>query len=416
MIKQNFLFKQAQTLLGLSTLSVMAQLPKDFLFSGALISPRPGWFWIAGGGWRWRASPSSSQLSFFAPDFFLSRPDSWLIPSEVCEVSAHELFELLLDHAASRTTVTDEGVFASKEAPSRLLWAQPNPSEFEKSFLDLHEQFQRGSLKKAVPVTFERARCKVSPEWICHSLLNLLKQLSMNLGNLGNLGSEKAGGVGKNLRIYGIWGIPGIPGKQENEGMLGATPEDLFEITPQGDVLTMAVAGTRSKTSDSDQDSLLNDPKERIEHQWVIDDIREALSDLGELEVRETQVVELPTLLHLKTRIELREPRYSSQDFFGELVRRLHPTAALGAFPRVQGWEWLRSQNEASQRNRFGAPFGASWPGKGALCAVAIRNVQWTSHELWLGSGCGVIRESVLDHEWQELHLKRQSIKRLLGL
>lgn len=378
-------------------MSVMAQLPKDFLFSGALISPRPGWFWIAGGDWRWRNSPSSSQLSFFAPDFFLTRPDSWLIPSEAYEVSAHELFELLLDAAA----------VDSKESPSRLMWVQPSPLEFEKSFLDLQNQFESGNLKKAVPVTFERARCKVSPEWICYSLLNLLKQLA-------------ADGAGKNLRIYGVWGVPGTSQKQGNEGMLGATPEDLFEITPGGDVLTMAVAGTRSKITDTDKDSLFNDPKERIEHQWVIDDIREALSDLGDLQVQETQVVELPTLLHLKTRIQLRQPRYSSSDFFGELVRRLHPTAALGAFPRAQGWEWLRHQNEASQRKRFGAPFGASWPGKGALCAVAIRNVQWVSyklgHELWLGSGCGVIRESVLDHEWQELHLKRQSIKRLLGL
>lgn len=383
----------------------MAQLPIDFLVSGALISPKPGLFWISGGDWRWSDSPPPSQLAFYVPDFFLSRKKSWAIPSQIYELTADEFYELLLDEAISDSR--DEGTSITE-------WIEPDPYEFEKSFQDLQDCIKKGSLKKAVPVVFSRARCQMSPGLLCGFLLNLLRQLSI---------STAIQSVGKNLRIYGIWGVPGLNGEAENQGLggiLGATPEDLFEITPCGDVLTMALAGTRSKVTDPDVESarvaLWNDPKERVEHQWVIDDIREALSELGELTIEETEVVELPSLLHLKTRIKLKATGYSLENSYRELVRRLHPTAALGAFPRMQGWDWLRKQDQTGERGRFGAPLGALWPGKGALCVVAIRNIQWTHQEFRLGSGCGVIQESVLNREWQELSLKRQSIKRLLGL
>lgn len=375
----------------------MAQLPKDFLVSGAWISPRPGLFWIAGGDWSWSHSPPSSRLAFFAPDFFLSQENAWAVPSQWAEVSAEELMELLLDEAISEGT----------QGP--IEWVEPDPYAFERAFIDLQNEFRQGSLKKAVPVIFSRTRCELSPSLLGRFLLNLLRQLSI---------APALQGTGKNLRIYGMWGVEG------KSGILGATPEDLFEITPSGDVLTMALAGTRSKVLDPDLEAarfaLLNDPKERVEHQWVIDDIRQALSGLGELKIEETEVVELPSLLHLKTKIRLGGPdvisKSSSENLYPELVRRLHPTAALGAFPREQGWKWLRAQDQTGERGRFGAPFGVNWPGKGALCAVAIRNIQWSQKEMKVGSGCGVIQESILNREWQELSLKRQSIQRLLGL
>lgn len=384
----------------------MAQLPKDFLVSGALISPKPGLFWIAGGDWRWSDSPPPSQLAFYVPDFFLSRKKSWAIPSQTFELTADDLYELLLDEV-----ISDD---SNKEVTNMTEWIEPDPYEFEKSFQDLQNRFKEGTLKKAVPVVFSRSRCEMSPALLSRFLLNLLRQLSV---------SAAIQSAGKNLRVYGIWGVPGLNCESELKktgGILGATPEDLFEITSSGEVLTMALAGTRSKAADPDVESarvaLLNDPKERVEHQWVIEDIREALSELGELTLQETEVVELPSLLHLKTRIKLRTTGYSLENSYRELVRRLHPTAALGAFPRMQGWDWLRKQDQAGERGRFGAPLGALWPGKGALCVVAIRNIQWSPQEFRLGSGCGVIQESVLNREWQELSLKRQSIKRLLGL
>ncbi|MCM2323032.1 MAG: chorismate-binding protein, partial [Oligoflexia bacterium] len=111
---------------------------------------------------------------------------------------------------------------------------------------------------------------------------------------------------------------------------------------------------------------------------------------------------------------------------FERLARALHPTAALGAFPRPAGWEWLQSRPGARNRKRFGAPFGLLWspgtPGTAgqceleATCVVAIRNIQWEGERVVLGSGCGLIAESVLEREWDELSLKRESVKRMMGL
>jgi menaquinone-specific isochorismate synthase len=373
----------------------MLKLPQEFLVSGALISPKPGRIWLAWGDWKWEQSQPLSKPAFFCPDFFLTHPAPWAVPSEWMEVSISELFEAL-ENAAEKAGI------ASILPAEKLHWQSPSREGFERVFCDLQKQFENGTLRKAVPVVFERAQ-------VFSNQLDLLNVLFRLTGNL--LKSQSP------LKLYGFWNA--------EKGILGATPEDLFEITPEGVIRTMALAGTRRKSFsektepeklEQERQALLTDPKERREHQWVIDDIREALGELGQVQIGQTEVLELPSLLHLKTRIEIGSAGIS----FEECMKKLHPTAALGAFPRRAGWEWLRSQDHSrdpgDKRDRFGAPFGVVVPGEGALCLVAIRNIQWERGWIRLGSGCGVIQESVAEREWEELALKRDSVKRLMNL
>ena len=66
---------------------------------------------------------------------------------------------------------------------------------------------------------------------------------------------------------------------------------------------------------------------------------------------------------------------------------------------------------------RYGAPVGyIEEGGKDSRCLVAIRNMQWKDNWIGLGAGCGIVPESRLDLEWEELQLKIQSIKEILGL
>ena len=64
---------------------------------------------------------------------------------------------------------------------------------------------------------------------------------------------------------------------------------------------------------------------------------------------------------------------------------------------------------------RFGAPFGVRHGGA-FHAVVAIRFVSWKGNDVCLPSGCGVIEDSVFESEWQELRLKRDSVKELLGV
>src|SRR5690606_7658859 len=90
----------------------------------------------------------------------------------------------------------------------------------------------------------------------------------------------------ESLIPYGFWSFDG----DVVEGMIGATPEVLFSNrigrkNGQADrIETMALAGTRAKTSDPDgAKRLFEDPKERHEHQIVVDDIMVELSRFGEI-------------------------------------------------------------------------------------------------------------------------------------
>ena len=64
-------------------------------------------------------------------------------------------------------------------------------------------------------------------------------------------------------------------------------------------------------------------------------------------------------------------------------------------------------------RYGFGAPFGVSM-GREAFCVVAIRNVQFVKDKAYIGSGCGLVKGSRIESEWEELKKKRQSVKDIL--
>jgi len=102
---------------------------------------------------------------------------------------------------------------------------------------------------------------------------------------------------------------------------------------------------------------------------------------------------------------------------FAEMVRRLHPTAALGVSPRNEAGErWLREADRGVKRRTFGAPFGLELADHRALALVAIRNVQWHGDAVRVGAGAGLLPESHLEREFDELREKREQVKSLLGL
>jgi menaquinone-specific isochorismate synthase len=319
-----------------------------------------------------------SSCSIYAPDFYLQDARPW-------RVSAHwDLLER--DRLASIVlTAFEHNV---NEGDQRFQWVEPEKSAFSRSWLEIHDGMHERGLEKAVPVVFASSRGVVGPLQKVRILRSVLSQ-------------------SKHLYMFGFW--------DSGAGMLGATPELLFSKRGELAVETMALAGTRPRAEVA---KILEDPKERREHQLVIDDIRAVLAEVGDVEVGATGVLELPTLVHLKTSLKakLREPLG-----LVELVRRLHPTAALGVFPRAMGFEEIRRWDSSQDRGRFGAPFGAKFKDpvtgeQNEICVVAIRGVQWSDRTVRLGSGCGIVRESDFEREWSELALKRDSVKRMLDL
>lgn len=315
---------------------------------------RPDGQWVVGqGNSHWQGSRPEGGKAFYAPDFFLKSKSPWLV----------------FDHFSRQSD------FALPTEPRSFDFIQPSKELFIERTQTLLDSIARQEIRKAVPVEFEIATADSAK--IPISTLPVSPQ----------------------LYPYGFW--------TESEGMLGATPEILFELDGLN-LKTMALAGTASLETAS----LLDDAKEMHEHRLVIEDIQSSLSLFGEVRVGETSEKILPTLKHLYTPIEV-----SLHDSVAPetLVQALHPTAALGGMPRAKAKEWLLNQPEASVRRRFGAPFGYV-DGDSALFVVAIRNIQRFDEKIWLGSGCGVVQGSEPEREWQELRLKRQSVRQMLGL
>jgi menaquinone-specific isochorismate synthase len=347
---------------------------------------------------------SSESIAIYAPDFFLEDPEPWWIFPNFKEIKKSDLIQSLSDCM---------DLWGDPE----LIWQGPSKTDFQEHFADLQRRFERGELQKAVPVIFEKAFGPFAHRVRAGALKNLLTQVQS-----------------PHLHLYGIWSA--------QEGMIGATPELLFELNLQKtDLKTIALAGTRLKVDPLKSEAqgsvrFLEDPKERKEHQWVVDGISASLNQLAQdrmitregdafLEVGETQVLELPTLWHLLTpiRLKLRGSSHGSvprsaddtPQFFMKIIHALHPTAALGAVPRPAGMHWLREQDQKFSRRRFGAPWGVVMPDGSIRCWVAIRNLQWDLEKLWFSAGCGVIAESRCEHEWAELQGKLHAVKKYFG-
>lgn len=358
---------------------------REFLSSGCLFALNATDLLIGWGGWR--RTSRAQDCSIFAPDFYMTDERPWLSPRH------HEIVkrEFFTPHLLAK--------LASDVKPNRqgFQWVEPSREGFEQQALKIRAHFSSGRLEKAVPVVHAQAREIMTQD----RLLAIL---------------EKMAAAPLSLIPQGFWDF------EAGEGLLGATPERLFSIEGQGGgrLSTMALAGTRAKTSPENGAAearlLFEDPKERHEHQLVIDDLASRLAAVGRVHVGETFVAELPTLFHLKTPIEVSDVGAD----FETLARLLHPTPALGVSPRAFGLARMREWDDGEARGRYGAPFGLvlqSQRDPFQDCLVAIRNVQWANGRApTLGSGCGFVKESVNDREWAELQLKRDSVKKVLGV
>lgn len=198
---------------------------------------------------------------------------------------------------------------------------------------------------------------------------------------------------------------------------LGATPERLIRLRGE-EVRTAAVAGTapRGATEDADRrlgEELRANPKERLEHAVVVDVVKDVMTEVcvGVAAPAEPELLRVANVQHLSTPLvgRLRDP-LSVLD----LVERLHPTPAVGGFPRHAALQWIR-QHEDLARGWYAGPIGwINHAGEGEF-AVAIRSAVMSGSEAVLFAGCGIVADSDPDQEYAESALKMRPMLEALG-
>lgn len=333
---------------------------------GAILSTGLDTVVIGYGERDWSQSTDNSQDPwFYFPDFFLRERMCWFKHQKHEEILVSDLIDKI----------------SAAETRKPANWQCNGKEHYAKEFANLKNRFKSGLLKKAVPYIFYTIQGQVQ---IQNTLAFLLEHALKHP-----------------TYLYGFWSNDG--------GILGGTPELLFTIDESGLLTTAAIAGT---TIPEEENRLLTDPKLIEEHALVIEGIMQSLRTFGTVHVGQTEILSLAKLSHAKTPISV---QLSHDPEIDAIVNALHPTPALGAYPKDAGSQWLQDYHQLIPRGRYGAPVGVKLRGK-FHCYVAIRNMQWDQNELRIGVGGGIVERSNQSEEMDELALKFKATRTMLGI
>jgi menaquinone-specific isochorismate synthase len=263
----------------------------------------------------------------------------------------------------------------------RIAWDRPQAEWFKMAFRRIRKDVLGERLRKMVPILTERG--------------------TLQGGRLATL-------LARVMQVpEGLWSYAFM---QDGSGFLGATPELLLDV--EGRTLrTMALAGTAKPNG---AESFVTDAKEIQEHELVAGFLAEALGELGSLTRGPREVSAAAGLTHFRTQLSVEMDKAPD---LNALVRRLHPTPAVGVLPRDEASlaRLMEYRRQLGTPDFFGAPFGFK-DADAFHCVVAIRGIGWRGSEVLLPSGCGIVGGSAFDHEWRELRLKREAVAALLGV
>jgi isochorismate synthase len=198
---------------------------------------------------------------------------------------------------------------------------------------------------------------------------------------------------------------------------VGATPERLI-CGADGQIQTMALAGSapRGTTEEEDQrlgHELLQSLKNQQEHQIVVTTIHNALANI----CSRVWVADMPHLLKLKN-IQHLETAITGSLLPGhsilEAIEDLHPTPAVGGFPRQPALAAIRAY-ERLDRGWYAGPIGWIGASGNGEFAVALRSALINGHQATLFAGCGIVAASQPESEFAEACLKLEVMLRGLA-
>lgn len=208
------------------------------------------------------------------------------------------------------------------------------------------------------------------------------------------------------------------PQKPSHAHLIGASPELL--LSKRGNQIRMQPMAGTLPLSENQQENIQRiaqlraSPKDRYEHEIMIEAIRERLSPLCHtLNIPdEPEVITTSTLLHLATPIrgELKDPSLSVL----ELVKMMHPTPAVCGVPHQAAQAFI-AENEPERGLFAGAIGWCDMAGDGDW-AVTIRCAECQGQRIKLFAGAGVVPESTPKQEYAETAAKFRTMLKALGV
>ena len=199
------------------------------------------------------------------------------------------------------------------------------------------------------------------------------------------------------------------------DGFIGASPELLCRRRGTA-VSSEPLAGTVARSGDPEADrrlaeALFASPKERREHGLVVDAITAELTR-HHIEVRVPEVpqlLELRNVAHLATPINGTIPNLADAPSVLELACGLHPTPAVGGFPKAPALDYL-AKHEGLERARYAGPVGYLDSNGDGEFWIGIRSAEVAGNRARLMAGVGIVEGSDPAAELAETQLKLQAL------
>jgi anthranilate synthase component 1 len=200
--------------------------------------------------------------------------------------------------------------------------------------------------------------------------------------------------------------------------IVGASPEVLVRVE-DGMVMTRPLAGTRPRGKTVEEDARLekelrNDEKERAEHIMLVDLGRNDIgrvSQPGTVAVSELMDVERYShVMHLVTHMQGKlNPGMNAFD----ALRACFPAGTVSGAPKVRAMEII-AEMEPERRGPYAGAVGYfSFSGNMDM-AIAIRTMVVSKGMAYVQAGCGIVYDSVPQHEYEESMNKARALLKAL--
>lgn len=264
-----------------------------------------------------------------------------------------------------------------------------NPENWKKTVTDSVERLKEGHLKKTVLA--RELRLYFDQDIVVESVLEQLLHQQ------------------KDSFIFAF--------EKMGDCFIGASPERLVKKTGST-ILSTCLAGSIARGRNQEEDealgqTLLMDPKNLNEHQFVVDMIKEAMEEVCvKVELpNQPRLLKVRDIQHLYTPV-VGQSKINTSLF--QLVRRLHPTPALGGLPKKEAVEMIR-EIEQLDRGLYAGPIGWMDYNNNGEFAVAIRSALVQGDEASLFAGCGIVKDSDAESEYMETNIKFRPMLSALG-
>lgn len=204
-------------------------------------------------------------------------------------------------------------------------------------------------------------------------------------------------------------------GNGQGDCFIGASPERLLSLRDR-QLTTDALAGSAPRGPNPLADrrlgrQILQNPKERREHQAVLDYLLTRLTAIGlSPQAAPLKLLKLSNIQHLWTPIQATVP---SALHPLELVAQLHPTPAVAGVPAAIACDFIRN-HETFERGLYAAPLGWVDSQGNSEFIVGIRSALITQNQARLYAGAGIVAGSDPRQEVAEIELKLQTLWRSL--